>query len=281
MPETLLTDTTAVTAAADTVAPTPRPVSIPQLPWSTVCFEAAAPVSAADSIYRTTAHTAWMAGMDGVPRPVRPGYDSGVITLLLCSFMIVALGFRSGSRLWKSLMHDLVDVRRRSNAFDERTIGETWVVSAMILQTCIYTGLLIYGLLGYTGELCPDKPVFTTVAAMTGVAVCLYLLRLCGYMVTGYAFTDPTGRQLWIRGFNASQVLLGCLLIIPSLTATFYPYAAPAMLIVSACAYAGTEAVFISKGFRIFYNHLGSLLYFILYLCTLEIIPLIFAFYGA
>ncbi|MDE6240375.1 MAG: DUF4271 domain-containing protein, partial [Muribaculaceae bacterium] len=36
--------------------------------------------------------------------------------------------------------------------------------------------------------------------------------------------------------------------------------------------------VFISNGFSIFYRNIFSLVYFILYLCTLEIIPLIYVF---
>ncbi|MDE5596138.1 MAG: DUF4271 domain-containing protein, partial [Muribaculaceae bacterium] len=35
---------------------------------------------------------------------------------------------------------------------------------------------------------------------------------------------------------------------------------------------------FIWKGFSIFYNNIFSLVYFILYLCALEIIPLIYVF---
>ncbi len=286
MPETALTDTAA--AATDTTSmPAPDSVAaivrqpVPKLPWSATCPEASAPSAPSDSIFRIEIATDWLAGMASTQRPVRPGYDSGVLTMLLCSFLIVAMGFHRGARLWKSLIHDLTDIRRRSNAFDDRTTGETWVISAMILQSCIYTGLMIYALLGIQGEQQTGKPVFASVAAMTGIAIGLYLFRLCGYWVTGYAFTDHMGRLQWIRGFNASQIMLGCLLTLPSLIAIFYPDAAPAMLIIASVSYIAAESVFICKGFRIFYHHFESLLYFILYLCALEIIPVILAFYGA
>lgn len=268
MPDTL-------SAQIDTVVPAPPP--LPSLPWEAVCPVALVPEAASDSVYRMTVATDWGTGKEGVPRPVRPGYDSGVLTLLIASFMIVAIGFRRGARLWKGLVHDLVDVRRRSNAFDERTIGETWVTGAMILQTCIYTGLLLYAGLGYAGLPVAEAPVFATVAAMTGVAVGLYLFRLCAYMVTGYAFSDPVGRLQWIRGFNASQVFLGCVLVFPALGAMFYPQVSGTMLLIAGIAYVLAEIVFICKGFRIFYHGFESLLYFILYFCTLEIIPLVSA----
>ena len=268
------------TVGADSVAVAPPP-PLPSLPWESVCPVQAAPSSPADSIYRVEIATDWLTGKGGVPRPVRPGYDSGVLTLVIVSFLIVAMGFRRGARLWKSLVNDLSDVRRRSNAFDERTMGETWVVGAMILQTCIYTGLLLYAMIGQMGMLSADAPVFAAVAAMTGVSVALYVFRLCAYWVTGYAFTDPVGRLQWIRGFNASQVFLGCMLVLPAFVSTFYPQASGAMLIVACIAYVLAETVFICKGFRIFYHRFESLLYFILYFCTLEIIPLILACYGA
>ncbi len=47
------------------------------------------------------------------------------------------------------------------------------------------------------------------------------------------------------------------------------------MLWLSAAIYAASRAVFVVKGFKIFYHKLRSLLYFILYLCTLEIIPVL------
>ncbi|MDE6061420.1 MAG: DUF4271 domain-containing protein, partial [Duncaniella sp.] len=37
--------------------------------------------------------------------------------------------------------------------------------------------------------------------------------------------------------------------------------------------YVLVRLIFIFKGFRLFYDNFGSLLYFILYLCTLEIVP--------
>ncbi|MBP3590263.1 MAG: DUF4271 domain-containing protein, partial [Muribaculaceae bacterium] len=39
--------------------------------------------------------------------------------------------------------------------------------------------------------------------------------------------------------------------------------------------YVSARLIFIIKGFKIFYNGFISLIYFILYLCTLEIVPLI------
>lgn len=100
-----------------------------------------------------------------------------------------------------------------------------------------------------------------------------YLFQLCAYNAVGYAFTDNEHRRAWIRAFNASQGLLGFALMPAAIVTVFYPVAAMAALWVALALYVVARFLFIVKGFRIFYENFGSLLYFILYLCTLEIIP--------
>jgi hypothetical protein len=97
----------------------------------------------------------------------------------------------------------------------------------------------------------------------------------------GYAFADNEGRKQWLRGFNASQAFLGFGLAIPALVTVFYPAAATIMLQIATIMYILARLVFIFKGFKIFYHKISSLVYFILYLCTLEVIPLIFILYCA
>lgn len=45
------------------------------------------------------------------------------------------------------------------------------------------------------------------------------------------------------------------------------------VFVVAAAAYIAARVTFIAKGFRLFYDNFLSLLYFILYFCTLEIAP--------
>ncbi|MFG6389490.1 DUF4271 domain-containing protein, partial [Muribaculum sp.] len=93
--------------------------------------------------------------------------------------------------------------------------------------------------------------------------------------------TDATGAAQWLKGFNATQALLGFLLLVPALAVLFYPAAALSLISISALLYILARIVFICKGFRIFYHNFPSLLYFILYLCTVEIIPVLLVYRGA
>ena len=214
---------------------------------------------------------------DGIPLPVRPGYDSGVLTMILASFLVVAFSFKSGQRLWKTFFADLVSVRRRANVFDERTADENWVITAMLMQTCIYEGILLFTLMPWR-QAADAIGVFAVVGLMVALSVGFYLFQYTGYQLVGYAFLDSTARSVWVRGFNASQSILGFTLIVPALGALFNPDDSSWLLWICAALYVIARLVFIFKGFRIFYRGIGTLFYFILYLCTLEIIPVLMVY---
>lgn len=100
----------------------------------------------------------------------------------------------------------------------------------------------------------------------------------CGYEAVGYTFTSPEGRREWVRGFSASQALLGLALTVPAALCVFYPDTLRWTVAAGFFAWLFAKILFIVKGFRIFYDKISGLLYFILYLCTLEIIPLIWVY---
>ena len=52
-------------------------------------------------------------------------------------------------------------------------------------------------------------------------------------------------------------------------------------LIMAIILYFLARIIVIYKAFRIFFNNLQSLLYFILYLCSVEIVPVVLSFAGA
>ncbi len=88
-----------------------------------------------------------------------------------------------------------------------------------------------------------------------------YLWQLCAYRIVGYVFTDKLSARQWIKGFNASQALLGLLLTIPALIVLFNPGGAAAVANRN-CLLSDSRLIFIFKGFRLFYDNFGSLLYF-------------------
>ncbi len=215
----------------------------------------------------------WEDGLEGTPRPINAGDNSGVLAIITGMFVLMMFGFRQSKRLFKVLLKDLLGMRS-PNVFDEHTSNENGVLTLMAMQWSVYTGLVLYILFTYLYNLSPEN-AFIDIARLISLTAGYYIFQLAAYNLVGYTFTTAEGRTFYVKGFTASQSLLGFLLIIPVLVALFYRETAEAMLFTAGALYLVARFIFIIKGFRIFYQKIWSLLYFILYLCTLEIVPLI------
>ncbi|MDE6277819.1 MAG: DUF4271 domain-containing protein [Muribaculaceae bacterium] len=208
--------------------------------------------------------------LDGLrPAPLRvlPGQSSVILAILLALF--VGAGCNpSGFR--RTLVHyrsELWSVRRRRNAFDEDTAG-----GLAVMRMFLTVGAII--VCGVCASLCAGAMSTFSILAGVALAGAFYIFEYCAYWLTGYAFSFKDTRKRWLSGFSASVALTGLWLFIPALFLLFFPEWTVVLAPVSVVVFLGFRCVFITKGFRIFFEGFPSLLYFILYLCTLEIIPL-------
>lgn len=263
-----------IAAQADSVAPA-------QGSWAPAPFgvstEAMAPFSRHDrELYHTSA-PGWLKGVDVPLRRENVADNPGVLSLLVGVFVLMGLNMGHIRRLFHSLPQRLWSVRRRGNAFDETTSNETRTFLLLLAMLFVAEGILLYEWLGSGSR----AGVFATVGAFTGLAAAFYFFQFCSCALVGYVFTDRAGSVSWLRGLNATAALSAVALILPAVVALFYPSLGAAMLVSAATLYVAARIVFVVKGFRIFYNNFLSLLYFILYLCTLEIIPVIVLYVSA
>lgn len=262
-----------MTAPADHIVSSYSPVLTP-MPFDTSrCMESQAPLAWSEGLHQSRGKVAFTQGLEPMAKVQLPGYDSGVMSMLIVMFLLVTTNFRHYSTFIKTFAHDLLSVRTRANVFDERnTMRETRVLISLILMGCVCEGILVYSALS-VGHVMP--PVFRSIGIFSLVAVAYYLWQLVVYRIVGYVFSGKNGATHWIKGFNASQCLLALPLLIPALVTLFYPGLIGTMIPVAAILYLSARLIFVFKGFRIFYTNSFTLVYFILYLCALEIIPLI------
>ena len=156
--------------------------------------------------------------------------------------------------------------RRRENAFDNHTMSDVRMMWALIFNTCVMEGLLLFYAVGHFvpslwhGML---ENVGLNVGVLTAMCLGFHLCQHALYTTLGYVFGDTVSRRLWLSGFKASQSLL------------LFPAAIELLLSIAAVLYALVRIVFVFKGLRIFFNKFSQSLYFILYLCSVEIVPLV------
>lgn len=217
----------------------------------------------------------WVEGVAPAPKPLLPGYDDGVTALVAGIFILLAVSVSRHTTFLKTFASALLSGRRQQNTFDdEHTVDETRITAALLLVCCVCEGIIAYFAATLAGL---SAAPFPAIALASAGAVALMLFQSVAYSLAGYAFAPRQGdTRQWLRGFFASQSLLGLALAVPALSLLFYPGAAAVGVWGAAALYVIARLMFITKGFRFFYTNIFSLVYFILYLCTLEIIPLLF-----
>lgn len=268
-------DTTADTTAVDTSQLFHAPLYTDSFPSLTAADSIATPLNAIGTLKPVN-------GEPATPRGHSLIHDTGSMALLLAALFFLVVSYRTGYKYLEGLMHNMFSVRRRESLFEDYTVKETQILSALIALTCTFEGLLIYqGIMLWHPSLSDrlQHAMSWHVLLFVGVAVVFYLLQLLFYNVLGYIFSDKESTRVWIDGFKASQSLLGLLLFPVVAISLTLPSLCEIMLISAIILYICTRIIFICKGFRIFYSNLLSLVYFILYLCGVEIVPLI-AIYG-
>lgn len=219
---------------------------------------------------------AWLKGIEPVPRPQSPAGDPVVAGIFIALFLIVSLCLRHSRRLFGMLWRDLTSIRSREKGFDERTPADLRLVALFYIQLVIFLAMLTQSALRLGDHIPQGVAPIALTGALALMWALYYVFARSAYFVLGYTFAPGEEAALHlVRGFNASQVLAGFVLAVPAVCAVFWPPIALQAVIAAGAIYLLARIAFIVKCFRIFYTGTGSLLYFFLYLCTLEIVPMV------
>lgn len=197
--------------------------------------------------------------------------------LIIVMFVLCAERFKSGYKYFTILLHRLFTVRLRENVFeDHTTINELFSIIVFAANSCIMQGLLAYYAVSHFGI-----GILEGTAAILMPVVCvllsavLFFFQLGLYNLLGYTFASQQQTKIWIEGYLASQTLMGVLLL-PIVMMTNLSWGDDiSWLGLGIFSFVLLRMTFVVKGFRIFFTKLQSSLYFILYLCSVEIIPVI------
>ena len=214
---------------------------------------------------------------------------SWILTGLFLLFCIIGLRFRNNSKYIGALLRNLVEVRLRSNFFDETVRESSFMVLLNLLWSCS-AGIVLCGLLEYTLPTSPSsgagiaalatKPALCTAVCM-GIMTLYTCLMALAYLTVGTVFSDVVHARMWVKGFTASQGLLSVVFFPLALMLIYYPEWSSYLLWTALGCFLLAKFVFIWKGFRIFFTQFSSWVLFLYYLCSLEIVPLILTYWAA
>lgn len=183
----------------------------------------------------------------------------------------------------------LQELRALKDTHNERTfnIGELRFIHIkplLFLQYPLFFGLCLFTIVfPEPGEILkrllrPSSDVYLPLAACIAVPLLWYLLQRFFHVWICYIFGGDTRIIILERVYKASHLLAGpiVLLIFTSIVTWQISTFISAILLIG--TFIITQVIFIFCGIKIFFNGFGSLCLIFVYLCTLEIAPLVVIF---
>ncbi len=205
-----------------------------------------------------------------------PAHSSIMIALLVVAFLLIAYSYKKGAKFFPKLARNLWSVKRTENHLDEHTANENILMVALIIVSLISEGIVIYSAALQWLPTAASMSMPMLVSLSTATATGLYLFQLIAATATGFIFANRIDTRLWLQGFNSAQIFLGLFLTPLALIMLFEPDLNNVMTSVAIGLYAASKLVFYAKSIRIFYSYLFQYVYFISYLCAVEIAPVTF-----
>lgn len=213
-------------------------------------------------------------GMEPEALPVAPAADPLVRAMVWGGVLVALIVFPTVVRLWRLFVDSLVRQRSKLPAA-ERTAAERLSQVAALLLCALMWGLILYcAAFGLRGALMTFTPA-SGIALTAGAALVALLVQMSGFAVVGYAFSTPVETRSWIRALTATQSMSAYWLMIPAIGSLLFPAASMWLLYAGAAVYVAFRIMLWVKCFTIFYTGPFSIVYFFLYLCTLETVPLL------
>ena len=209
--------------------------------------------------------------------------DDIIFSLLLVLLITFAFVFRANFRLFVKMLKDAVFVKERSNMFDEAGVrSSSFFRNFMTFQTLFLCSIAIFAIArirGFVGNL-GEKEVFISIGIAFIVLFLFYQFKQFSYCLLGSIFAEPERYRLWKTNYNAIMGAWGILLYIPVLWLVFVGIYVTIPILLFCILYILCRFVIIYKTIRIFHRRSTGLLYISLYLCTQEILPLVFLYEG-
>lgn len=196
-------------------------------------------------------------------------------------FVCFSIIYRKDFRLFIKMVQDLYSVKERQSLFLLTSNNETFFRSYMIFQMLALSSLAIFSIARIKGVINQDITDWEALLALGILFIVLsiyYLIKKFFYFSICHVFFDRSTYKLWKTNYYAVMGPFGVLLYIPVLWLVFvgsYPDIPIWMFIIF---FILSRLVIIYKLIRIFHSKGNDILYLILYLCTQEILPLVFLY---
>ena len=205
----------------------------------------------------------------------------GFILFLICFLVIVSI-IGNRNNFFLSLFGRLYRSKDRNSMFYETVANETFNKLFLCLQAILLLSIIIYcyAVHGHFLSITSLTEMFILIGKISLVLIVFLLYKFLTYSMAGAIFFKKEAVIQWNDDFFSLISLNGIFLFLPTLI-IFYVESAYIFCIYFTVFYLILNLFFIFfKTYTLFFHQKQHLLYFILYLCAQEIIPLYLVYRG-
>ncbi|KOH44698.1 DUF4271 domain-containing protein [Sunxiuqinia dokdonensis] len=205
----------------------------------------------------------------------KPDWFIGIFILVLILLATVRLFF---NKYLNQLFHAIVNSATSSRLFRDRSVSITH--ASFRLDLIFYFTFSIF-IFQFSGEFSRSifKAGFLTYLIILGMVVSYYILKRLAYSFTGIVAESTSETTEFLYNMHLHNRVLGLFLIPVTLVIAFTSLPNPRLVFYSGLFICGGfYLLLLIRGAKILLKKHFSIFYLILYLCTLEILPLIFIY---
>ncbi|MDR0371630.1 MAG: DUF4271 domain-containing protein [Prevotellaceae bacterium] len=207
----------------------------------------------------------------GIPFEVLPKNESWVVLLLFAIFFFAALIFRYSQNLILENFDSFFQVKKRQSIFSKSTHGEVRIQYAL---TLLSLGIISFFI--YVQFWSNERPFsFSTYLVILSISIGYTLLKFMLGKLIGYVFISTENFTPVIFSYNWILIYLGVGLFFITLLQTYSDLSQNLITSIGISLCLIAFVILVVKLFQIFYRKTVASFYIILYLCTLEILPLL------
>ncbi|MBO7115514.1 MAG: DUF4271 domain-containing protein [Prevotella sp.] len=219
-------------------------------------------------------------GVAGDPVPFSVRQDDIITSLLLACFIFSVIAFANARRfIARQAKNFFYSPREGTSEFTE-TSNELRFQTTLVFITCILISLLFYFYtLNYIGETFVLRSQYTLITIFLAITIVYFLLKAGLYTFTNLVFFDGKRNQQWLKSLLFIITIEGVLFFPAILFGAYFGLNIKKVAFYIIISLIIVKLLTIYKCYSIFFRRNVVSLQIILYLCTLEIVPLL-AFWG-
>ncbi len=222
-------------------------------------------------------------GYTGIRIWLNQPMDDAVFLLLMTVFTIFAIVFRSNLLHFFRMLKDVRYVRERHNLFDPQPGKHSFFYrNYLLFQAFLLCGIAVFAYTRAEGMIVYRNlvDVLFVVACYLVLFFVYYQIKQAIYMLLALIFASIREYRLWKTNYNAVMGLWGITLYVPVYWMVLVNGHLLAPAILFALLFLMCRLAIVYKGLRIFWKGKFGFIYICLYLCALEILPLMYLYKG-